>query len=388
MRELNIHTSDRIAFRRCRRAWHWSSPLRSFLRKKEQRAPLWFGSGWHFVMEDFHGLREYESPVHAWRDYVRATYEIYGESYMPTDWRSLAELGEGMARYYEIWLVGRDPLKTYVVDGIPQVEVNVKIPLPVSAETLERLGVDVIYYNMTLDRVIENEYGLLAIGEYKTAKAIYKAHYLTDPQITAYDWGAQCIYPDKSIDGVYYYQFKKNVPDEPTILKSNGRISTNKQMSTTHRLYRDSLIRMYGTVDMAPKENVDHLNWLAASEEPTNDGFISRDFIARNSYNRQVEGIKIMLELEDMLNPDLPLYNNPTRECVMFPCDFMDPCVALDNGDDWESIINEDYESRAEDKDSWRHHLRINKPRRELILPEPPKLLVDQLRLHQEQPQS
>lgn len=382
MSELNIHTSDRIAFKRCRRVWNWTSPLRGFLRPKTQRAPLWFGTGWHFVMEDFHGLREYGSPVDTWRDYVKCTYEVYGEEHMPNDWRTLAELGEAMARYYEIWLVGRDPLQTYVLDGIPQTEVNFKIPLPVSSEVLERLGVEVIYYNGTLDRVIENEYGMLAIGEYKTAKNIYKAHYLTDPQVTAYSWAANCIY-DRPVNGVYYYQFKKGVPDEPPILKS-GRVSTNKQMATTHRYYRDTLIRLYGDVRLAPKENVDHLNWLTGTEEATNDGFISRDFIDRNEQTLQAEGVKILMELEDMLNPDLPLYPNPTRECVMFPCDFKDACVALDDGDNWEQIIQEDFERRDEANDQWRPLLQIHKPRKELILPEPP---VSLLRLLQRQGQ-
>lgn len=375
MRELNVHTSDRIAFKRCRRAWNWSSPLRQFLRAKEQRAPLWFGTGWHFVMEDFHGLQEYSSPVDTWRDYVKATFAVYGESYMPNDWRSLAELGEQMARYYELWLIGRNPLKTYCVDGVPQTEVNVKIPIPISPEILALLEIDVVYYNMTLDRVILNDFGSLAIGEYKTAKAIYRAHYLSDPQITAYSWGGQAIYPGMTIDGCYYYQFKKSVPEEPPILQS-GRFSTNKQMSTTHRMYRDALIRMYGDVRLAPKANVDHLNWLAGCETAENDGFISRDYILRNEHSLQAEGVKILLELEDMLNPDLPLYPNPTRECSMFPCDFLEPCVSLDDGSDWADVLASEFESRGETaRDPWRTQLSLHKPYKEVVLQEVPQSL-------------
>lgn len=343
------------------------------------------GTGWHFVLEDYHGYRQYPTPKDAWNDYVRATLAVYGEELMPNDWRGLQELGAGMADYYPKWLVGRDVLDTYIVDGIPQTEVNFKIPLPVEKSTLERLGIDVVYYNGTLDRVICDPFGNLCIGEYKTAKAIYKAHYLTDPQITAYAWASKCIY-DREINGVYYYQFKKALPDEPTILKS-GLISCNKQMSTTHRFYRDVLIRMYGDVSLAPKVNVDHLNWLAGTETMENDGFISRDFIERNDHSLQAEGAKIMMELEEMLNPNLALYPNPTRECTMFPCDFRDPCIAIDEGDNFQAILDDEYQSRGEDKDSWRHHLQTQNPAKLLILEELPEHLLPQLAPQLVQPQ-
>ena len=383
LRELNIHTSDRISFKRCRRVWNWQSPLREFLQKKERRMPLWFGTGWHFVMEDFHGYRQYDSPVDTWRDYVKATHVFYGEEYMPDDWRTAAELGEGMARYYELWLQGRDELKTLWIDGVPQVEVNFKIPLPVSQEILDLHDIDVVYYNGTLDRVIKNDYGMLSIGEYKTAKAIYRAHYLTDPQVTAYSWGAQAIY-EQLIEGCYYYQFKKNVPDEPLILRS-GQVSTNKQASTTHRFYRDVLIRLYGDVLLAPKANVDHLNYLAGCESSENDGFISRDFLMRNEHSLQVEGLKILMEIEDMLNPNIALYPNPTRECTMFPCDFIEACVNLDDGSDWQGVLELEFEQRSKEKDSWRPLLRKHSPIKEIVLQSPPPLLVEQLRLQQSQ---
>jgi hypothetical protein len=336
-------------------------------------------------MEDFHGLREYGSPVDAWMDYCKATYEIYGSSYMPVDWRDMRDLGAGMARYYEMWLHGRDILDTLYIDGVPQTEVNFKIPLPIDQETLDRVGADIVYYNGTLDRVILNPYGLLCIGEYKTAKAIYKSHYLTDPQIGAYSWAANCIYPGQTFDGVYYYQFKKAVPDEPAVLKTTGRLSTDKsKMTTTHRMYRDAMERLYGTVDAAPNATIDHLNWLAATETSESDGFICRDFIQRNEHSLQAEGLKILMEVEEMLNPEIALYPNPTRECTMFPCDFREPCIAIDEGEDWAKIIDEDYESRQKEKDfSWRQLLQINKPEKLLVLESAPLPSLSQLRQQQ-----
>lgn len=375
LRELNIHTSDRIAFKRCRRRWNWSSPLRLHLRQKEQRRPLWFGTGIHFVLEDFHGHHLYSSPVDAWNDYVSATLQHFGEEDMPNDWRSLQELGQGVVDYYPKWLRGRDALETVWIDGEPQCEINFKIPIPVDPQILSRLGVDIVYYNGTLDGVCYTPFGSLAIREYKSAAQIFKAHYLSDPQITAYTWGAQILY-SQPVVGCYYYQFLKDSPEEPKLL-SSGRISSNKQMRTTHRMYRDVLLRLYGKVANAPSDNIDHLNYLAALEDENGDKFITRDFITRNEHTLQAEGVKILMEMEDMLNEDLPLYPNPTRECAQYKCDFLDACTSLDDGSDWESILEEDFTTQKDqERDPWRKYLHQVKPYKELILPNPPQSLL------------
>ena len=45
---LGIHTSDRALFKRCRRKWAWSSPVRrGLVPVGESPTPLWFGSGFH-----------------------------------------------------------------------------------------------------------------------------------------------------------------------------------------------------------------------------------------------------------------------------------------------------------------------------------------------------
>ena len=47
---FSIHTSDRITFKRCRRKWDFSSPLRQHLAPQGGVVtPLWFGTGFHFA---------------------------------------------------------------------------------------------------------------------------------------------------------------------------------------------------------------------------------------------------------------------------------------------------------------------------------------------------
>lgn len=192
--------------------------------------------------------------------------------------------------------------------------------------------------------------------------------------ITGNCWAASILYK-KPVGGCIYIQWKKAVPDEPLVLK-NGTISLNKQQAVTYRTYYSALTKIYTDIIKAPKANIDFLNELAASEGPEFDDFISRDFIWRNEHSLQTEGVKIIMEVEEMLNPDLPLYPNPTRECKQFRCDFIDACIALDDGDDWEEIIDLYFEQQQEQRgrDPWRKLLKHQMP---------PKLMESLLLLEQ-----
>lgn len=347
-----LRTSDRNNFKRCRRRWHWSSHLRMNLGKKEAASPLWFGSGFHFALEDFHGHKKYANPAEAFDDYVRATYRMAkgNNRLLPFDWPELVKLGRGMLHYYaDLWLVAREPLKTFVHNGVPQVEVNALVPLPFKNEWY-----DEVYYGLTMDRVVEDEDGWLWIVDYKTAKRIQTQFFQTDPQISSYCWAASRLY-NKPIRGFIYQQHRKDLPVDPRVLAS-GRLSTAKDQLTTHRHYRRCLIRQYGAVANAPSTNVDFLNWLEEQETSTQDKFIRRDFIYRNQHQIESEGAKILLECEDMLNKDLPLYPTPTRECGHL-CDFNSACISLDDGSDWEEELRIGFKSRDQDFESWRKYL-------------------------------
>lgn len=350
-----IRTSDRIAFKRCRRRWGWSSHLRQGLSPREQAAPLWYGSGFHYAMEDFHGLRKHESAVDAFEHYVRATHRqakaTNGRISLPPDWPEHVQLGRGMLSYYtDYWLASRDPLKTFVFDRRPQVEVHIRIDLPITAEGYER-----VVYDMTLDRVIEDEYGNLWIVDYKTAKRIQNLFFQTDPQITAYCWGASAYY-GRPIAGFIYQQHRKDLPDDPHFNKTTGRLSVNKTQKTTHQHYRKALIKQYGTVLDAPKENVDFLNRLAEIEDEDKDLFVQRNRIYRNEIQAHTEGEKIMMEVEEMLDPHLPLYPNPTRECGNM-CPYNTACVNMDDGSDWEEEIRMGFKPKELTFDGWRNYL-------------------------------
>lgn len=344
-----IRTSDRISFKNCRRRWGWSSHLRHNLGPIHGISPLWFGTGIHFALEDFHGYNRFGHPSKAFQAYVKAR-QAHDPDKLPEDWQELEILGIRMMDYYIMWLQQRPNtlLKTYWHNGEPQVEVNFRFEIPFDAS---HWGYDQVVYSGTIDRVCIDEHGQLWPLDYKTAKSIQTLHYATDPQISVYMWAMPYLY-DMPVGGFYYMQLRKATPNPGRILK-NGHVSLDKNQLTSRLMYRQTLIDVYGSVEKAPPQNVELLNLFASMEDEWQDNFIKIDKVGRNAHSAQSEGAKILLELEDMLNPNLPLYPNPTRDCASF-CPFLSPCVSMDDGSDWKHELALTTELREPSYDSWR----------------------------------
>lgn len=348
-----IRTTDRIMFKRCRRRWGWQSHLRGNLGQREGVSPLWMGSGFHFALEDYHGYNYFQKPSLAFREYVAATRRI-NQSALPAGWEEDTELACGMLDYYsEQWLSNRPALQTFVWNGVPQVEVNFRVELPWEAG---RYGFDRVIYSGTLDRVIIDEHGQLWIVEYKTAKAIQTLHLANDSQVSSYCWAGRYLY-DRPVVGVIYQQHRKDLPKEPKIL-ATGRLSTDKRQLVTYQSMRHSIKQSYGSIKAAPIEYIDYLNYLAQNESPLGDKFVWRSKIQRNDHQCEAEGVKILMEAEEMLNPDLPLYPNPDRTC-QFMCPFNGACVSLDDGGDWQYELELLFKDRDPNYDNWRKKVRL-----------------------------
>ena len=360
---IAIRTSDRAAYRRCRRKWGMSSALRGNLGPNEKKSYFWLGTGGHFALEDYHGYNVYGHPCEAFLAYVHA-YRLWCArsdvaDELPPDYEEQTEMALAILEYYLQWLESRDPLHTYWVDGQPQVEVRVQIPLPISYE-LDNGHQIPIRYDMTFDRVIIDVDGLygpagaLWIQDWKFMKNISEGHYDTDGQISAYCWGGNVLY-DSPIEGFIYHQFRKTFPKGPRVLQS-GEISTAQNQLTSHRLYREALVAAYGDIARAPAKNIDFMNMLAQQESAHRDAFIQRDLIHRSVRRQQATGEQILAEATEMLNPELPLYPNPTKDCA-WDCWMNDICVMMDSGEDWEHVIKLVASQQSEVRDGWREHL-------------------------------
>ncbi len=302
-------------------------------------------------MEDYHGHNHYGHPVEAFRAYVDACRKFHRKFKfgLPDDWEEQRTLGEGILEHYLIWAETRDTLQTVWIDGEPQVEITVHIPLPVYPPP----GYDKVVYQLTLDRLveIENEYW---IQDWKFYKTFGTGNLSLDQQMSAYIWGASAYY-EKPIVGAILHEFRKTIPQAPKIL-STGKLSSAEHQVTTYGLYKEAVLEIYGEVTKAPKLIVDRLNDFAARESEDRDDFIRRTRTRRTELQQRAQGSMILLEAEDMCNPDLPLYPNPTRDCS-WDCSLQDVCLMIDRDDDWSDLLLELTVARVEENKGWRQHL-------------------------------
>jgi hypothetical protein len=378
---LEIHTSDRVLYRRCRRRWNWSSRIRENLVPVDSQASpaLWLGSGVHFGLEDYHGYNRFGDP----RDALIAYHKAWKKSELPPDDDVWLELGVVMLQHYvERWLPQHGHIgQTLWIDGEPQVEVVVQVPLGmwiwlpadredpsygtvVYEEPRYEEGWFEIVYDMTFDRVLLDDHDRIIVEDYKTAaKEFDTARLELDSQVGSYLWGGALLY-GRAIEGACWTQFIKAVPQPLRWLEKKQRFSVDKSQRTTLSMAREQLVEHYGK-GKVPDFYTDFLNELAADETPEGDRFIKRSVIYRNEANAASEERKLYQEIGEMLrafrpadHPNaLPLYNNPTRDCS-WDCAFRAPCIALDDGSDADSILSEDYEQWEGIKDDWRDRIR------------------------------
>lgn len=336
---IPIHTSDRISFRRCRRKWYLSSPIRrNMVYVGDTAAPLWFGSGFHFALEDFHGRGDYGDPLLAFRAYYEATRRVH-----PPEAAELLGLAAGMLSHYRHWVSRRNEFTTLVVRGVPQVEVQWEVPLARG-----------VVYRGTFDRVVTDPYGRVWLVDYKTAQRFNTSKLDNDPQVSAYCWAGRELYGIVP-EGMVYMQFLKAAPAPPRQLM-DGSLSTNKQQPTSYALFKAAAIAEYGEFRRFPEKYRSYLGYLAALETPEGDHFIRRDLCRRNEAFIDSEEWKLRAEISEMLNPTLPLYPNPTRDCS-WDCNFKGVCLAMDDGSDWEHILQEEYTPRIGGTTPWREQL-------------------------------
>lgn len=351
-----VSTSDRQVFKRCRRKWDLSNRNRQSLVPIEGvvSAPLWQGSGHHFALEDFHGYNIFGDPREAFKAYVRA----HRQSELPEGADEVIELELGMLEnYVDRWLPQHgEPYKTLWVDDVPQVEVNVRVPLDIEPPE----GYDSVEYSMTFDRIVVDDYDRIGVEDYKTTGKAYEIGRLEqDPQVSAYFWGGQLVYGPR-FEAAYWLEFLKAVPDPPEVLK-NGELSKNKNQYTTAAMYEETLLHYYGTI---PSKYTDILNHFKSQETPEGDRFIKRETIYRNeTFAKNVER-EIFAEIYDMIDPNISLYPNPTRDCL-WDCNYRAISLAMDDGSDYEYMMQtefERWEGEGYKSNDWRERLEYPQP--------------------------
>ncbi len=405
---IPLHTSDRATFKACRRRWYWSSPAQSNLVPKTSvygiYEPFWFGNGIHYAMQHFYDPRLKEDPEVAfdtwfnlqWNGGIIAEHELTEFSDRqpfvgddghwriagladilpnPEDekWEAAHQLGLGMMRFYKEFAEREDDFTVINSEHL----FSVPILNPATGNALYMEDTRVMPKGWEPDYTIGNEYGPLhqeglkqvhargrmdlIVQSHKTERFVlidhktvgaaltdaYFRHLDLDEQVTTYSWAAEIearMYglPYKDIAGIVYQALRKAHPSPPSILKS-GMPSLNRQTeSTTAQLFSKTVkelgLEKVFELDDKMQSYYTHLVDMGDKQ------FVWREPVLRNKAQKANAGLRIYLEAMDMLSSDVRIYPNPTKDYSCLNCAFRTPCVALEAGHDWESMID-DYES-------------------------------------------
>lgn len=370
------------------------------------RIPLWFGTGIHKTLEKFYDPRLQEDPVVVWlawfdlqwnggevtKDQVaefvdreptktpNGTYAVMGlRDVMPfpdeEQFAELRELGAGMMKFYKDYAQRNDDFRVIAVEhdfSVPVLDSDGK-PLymhdnrempegwepNLEAENfygslMYRVGkagpvMKQVHARGRMDKIIqENDDGRYGILDHKTTSRLdddYFRHLELDEQCTTYLWAGEreaqmydLEYSD--LDFITYEGIYKGFPKPPTILKSGMPSINRNEESTTAEMF-EACIKERG-LDVVYQNDVKlqaYYQWLLERGEKR---FIDRTPTWRNKIQRRNAGIRIYYEAIDMLS-DPRLYPSPRKEYGCLNCIFRGPCIAVEDGSDYKSMIENGY---------------------------------------------
>jgi hypothetical protein len=362
---IPIHTSDRAAFKRCRRRWNWTSPMReNLIPKRKQHGvvfPLWFGTGIHAALEWYYLNIPYTDgdlrPSEFFEDWYNNEVDVLNQE--APDWyiehldelEEHFQLGIGMLDNYVEYAKQHD---NFVV---MRAEEDFAVDLGFS-EYDRRAGlIKPVKYAGRQDLIIKDlETGRYGIMDHKTASQMGEDYFDKldmDEQCTSYLWAASRDHALlKLTDGVapsfvYYNVLRKAVPKPPTETYNGSRLSISRSAeSTTYDMWQAALIAK-GLVGSAWHQKEDVQNYERYLKEVGWEQFFVRKLVLRNPHEIMSIGNQIQLEAHDML--DMPsIYPNPSESWYCLKCPFRGPCLATNDGSDVDYMIKENFEPNTD----------------------------------------
>jgi PD-(D/E)XK nuclease superfamily protein len=400
---IPIHASDRGTFKKCRRKWDWSSPMRNNLQPRVDMQgvymPLWFGSGVHYALAQYYNpvlqrdpvetflwwwelqwkggfVRESELdlvydrhpiPQNTYSDdgqyvyMVRGLYDLLPEP-SQEEFEEHRELGIGMLNFYKEYAEANDNFAVICQERTFSVPVILTQDLDFVEYGPQRAGeilqlvdprdgvVKEVHLRGTQDAIIQDlETGQFGILEHKTAIRIdedYHRKLEKDEQCTTYMFAAELEaelhdLEYTTISFTLYNALRKAYPKPPTELKS-GLFSTNRQTeSTTYAMLQQFIAERGLELIVESDEKLrGYVDYVAASGDKQ---FIERTPVRRNKHELRSCAERVNMEVLDMLS-DPRIYPNPTGDWSCLNCIFRAPCIARDDGSDYVMLLEDNFE--------------------------------------------
>lgn len=356
---ISIHTSDRIAFKSCRRQWDILSDNRQGRKPIETPRPLDFGQAFHAGMATFYSPTTWSRTLSEDRPIMvaaaiasfkqvmianKARYlELTGKEALEDEQQEEfvedMELGPGMFLHYFDYVQRHNldrftPIQTelgFTIDIFTDKEIALFFP------HLFQEGCRIVYEGR-IDCLVLNEWGEYWIVDWKTGsmRALMSdiAFLELDEQLISYNWAVGTIL-GIPIAGNIYAQILKAYP-LPLPALANTRLgrnfSTNKQNPTSYDIVVKQLTEAGESLDLY----ADYLNYLKLEGMD----YVRRTPMHRNRHELDMIGQNIKMEVLDQLDPNLRIYPSPSEFKCKY-CSVRPVCIGMNDGSDVEFILNE-----------------------------------------------
>ena len=207
-----------------------------------------------------------------------------------------------------------------------------------------------------MDGIWQKPSGKLGVIDHKTSSRIDEDFFEkleTDEQVTSYMHAAEVEakyynlpYAGEAMEECIYNVLRKAFVKPPTMVR-NGLFSVNRnEESTTYELLM-AFIEENG-IDVQSLDEK-HTNYIEYVREVGDDQFFIRKLVRRNRHQLAQAGYRLYLESMDMLDSNLRIYPNLRNDFQCLRCAFRAPCLAKEDGGDWQQLIADNY-TRTRDR--------------------------------------
>jgi hypothetical protein len=332
-------TTDRTNFKKCRRLWHFSSPLRQNREPVRVNDNLSFGISMHKGWEAFYHPDNQRLSLLDRAALAKSSFAVAESEAMRVEGGNLGLSMEREQEYADRMILGIGMLDYYCLKVAPKedegwtfldVERKFQVPVEDGNGPIIINGRPLVY-QVRIDLLAKDSEGNLWVWDHKTAANVSGDTFFLDidTQISSYQWAVQKAL-GVPVKGVIYNEVAKTVPTKPKVLK-NGSLSQDKRQNTTYDLYVQAIEDL--GLDSEPYSAM--LEFLRSKPQ----SFYRRTPIQRNQRELLFQEALIREELRDMTSSPAP-YPNPSKmHCG--GCDFKAPCLVANELGDVEFMLKD-----------------------------------------------
>ncbi|HKU52416.1 MAG TPA: PD-(D/E)XK nuclease family protein, partial [Nitrospira sp.] len=173
-----------------------------------------------------------------------------------------------------------------------------------------------------------------------------------DEQITTYLWATineqDMPWSGQMVDRALYTALRKRYPTPPTPTYQGKALSVDRTKEATTAEMFEAAVKadpVLGEWFRNTKKAQDYYTYLCAEGDEV---FVMREMTTRNDAEIKAHGRHMRMIAEEMLDPNVRIYPNPTGNFLCLHCAFRSPCLAADDGSDWIGLLNDGYEQNRD----------------------------------------